>query len=50
MKRCKGALNTKGRFGSVLRATILTRKAALDAAEGAKLNPRAFLAENTSQE
>jgi hypothetical protein len=40
------ALKTKGRFGSVLRAAILTRKAALDAAAGAKPNPRAFLAEN----
>jgi hypothetical protein len=30
----------------VLRAAILTRKAALDAATGAKPNPRAFLAEN----
>jgi hypothetical protein len=46
IKRYRGALNTKGRFGSVLRAVILTRKAALDAAAGAKPNPRAFLAEN----
>jgi hypothetical protein len=46
IKRYRGALNTKGRFGSVLRAAILTRKAALDAAAGAIPNSRAFLAKN----
>ena len=46
IKRYRGALNTKGRFESVLRVAILIRKAALGAATGAKLNPRAFLAEN----
>jgi hypothetical protein len=30
----------------VLRVAILTREVALGAASGAKLNPRAFLAEN----
>ena len=46
IKRFRRALKTKGRFGSVLRAAFLTRKAVLDNAAGAKPNPRAFLAEN----